>query len=526
MLGASGKNASLTRRASACCLAALALIATAALAPPASAGPYQAAQCASRLGAGHGAFHFLRTSPTFRGVAACASGPGLGVAHKPSRTAPGRYGAWVAAAPAGTYFIRGRLMARGRRDGAYSPRLLLTARGSGDSQAIGSPRSRYKTFGWRANRRADQLVAELRCTRGTERCGRSDLPELFVKAARFHLFDASAPTVTGLGGGLLAAPVQRGKQRLTAKARDRGAGISLLSLGANRRRFDSVEPGCRVTGQLALALSPCPNLVRRAIPVDTRLAGFHEGENTIAICAEDYSDASPNQRCARRKVRIDNDCPISDPAPKARARLSFAGGGVAKRVRFGRRPLVVGRLLRLAGEPAVGARVCISARPALHNSTERLVAPPLRTDALGTVAARLGAGPSRIVYLTYWRGPERVVTEAIHLAVKPRVGLRARPRGELHNGQALTLRARLAGPFHARRAVKFLAKPPGGRWVPFSTDFVKRTDEEGLAHVSHTFRHVSGTQRFRFKARVPRQGGYPYLPGDSHVVSKTVSSGG
>ena len=30
-----------------------------------------------------------------------------------------------------------------------------------------------------------------------------------------------------------------------------------------------MEPGCRVTGQLALALSPCPNLVRRAIPVDT-----------------------------------------------------------------------------------------------------------------------------------------------------------------------------------------------------------------------------------------------------------------
>jgi hypothetical protein len=413
-------------------------------------------------------------------------------------------------------------MARGRRDGAYSPRLLLAAPGDGP-RPIGSPRSRFKTFSWRAESRADRLLAELSCARATKRCGRTHLPELFVKAARFHVFDASRPAITGLGGGLLAAPVQRGTQRLTTKARDRGAGIRLLSLGANHKRFDSVEPSCEVAGQLALALSPCPNLVRRAISVDTRLPGFHEGENAIAVCAEDYSDASPNQRCARRRVRVDNDCPISDPAPALSAHLSFAGGRVTKRVRFGRRPLVVGKLIRRSGGPAMGVQVCVSARPALHNSTERLVAPPLRTDALGAISARLGAGPSRIVYLTYWRDPERVVTRAIHLAVKPRVGLRVRPRGELHNGQTLTLRARLVGPYHGRRAVKFLAKPPGGHWVPFSTDFVKRTDDNGLARVSHTFRRVFGTQRFRFKARVPRQRGYPYLAGDSHVVAKTVS---
>jgi hypothetical protein len=89
----------------------------------------------------------------------------------------------------------------------------------------------------------------------------------------------------------------------------------------------------------------------------------------------------------------------------------------------------------------------------------------------------------------------------------------------------MTLRARLAGPFHARREVRFLAKPPGGHWVPFSTDFIRRTDRDGLAHVSHTFRHVSGTQRFRFKVRVPNQAGYPYLAGRSHVQEKTVTGG-
>jgi hypothetical protein len=167
--------------------------------------------------------------------------------------------------------------------------------------------------------------------------------------------------------------------------------------------------------------------------------------------------------------------------------------------------------------------VCVSQRPALPNSTERLVGGPRLADARGRISARLPAGPSRIVNLTYWRGPERVVTRAVHLRVKPSVGLRARPRGRLHNGQTMTLRARLRGPFHAHREVRFLAKPPGGRWVPFSIDFVKRTNQDGVARISHTFRHVSGTQKFRFKVTVPHQPGYPYLAGRSLVRTKTVT---
>jgi hypothetical protein len=127
------------------------------------------------------------------------------------------------------------------------------------------------------------------------------------------------------------------------------------------------------------------------------------------------------------------------------------------------------------------------------------------------------------VYLTYWRGTERVLSRAIRLRVVPRLGLRVRPRGRLHNGQTMTLRARLRGPFRAHRQVRFLAKPAGGRWVPFSNDFVKRTSEAGVARVTHTFRHVSGRQRFRFKARVPHQAGYPYLAGRSQVRKKTVT---
>ena len=491
--------------------------------PCARAGPYQAIQCAAHLGAGSGGFHFFRSSPDFRRVKACGSGDGLGVTHARSRTGAGGYATWVAEPPAGTHFTGGSFLARGRRHGAYRPQLLL-APGLGAPDLIGSPRRRFDRFEWRARSRSDRLIVRLSCTRRTGRCGRTDKPRIYIKRARFRLVDASPPAVSGLGGALVAAPVQRGVQALTVRARDAGSGVRQLQLRTNRRLFDSVWPGCHVgAGRFALGLSPCPNSVQAGLLVNTLLPHFHEGQNSLTTCVADYADVSPNERCARRTIRVDNDCPISDVVPALQARFAFAGGRTVKRVGFGRRPRVVGRFALPTGAPGPPALVCVSARPAFPNSTETLVGPPLRTDARGRVSVRLPAGPSRIVYLTYWRGAERVLTRAIRLRVKPRLGLRVRPRGRLHNGQTMTLRARLRGPFHARREVRFLAKPPGGRWVPFSNDFVKRTGPAGVASVSHTFRHVSGAQRFRFKARVPRQAGYPYEAGHSQVRRKTVS---
>ena len=432
---------------------------------------------------------------------------------------------WVARSPAGTYFTRGSLLARGRPDGAYRPRLLLDAPGGSGPRSIGAPRPRFRAFKWRAGSRADRLIAELTCTRRTNRCLRADKPKIYVKRARFHLFDAAPPAVTAFGGALLRGPVQRATQALTVKARDAGSGVRLIAVRINRTLFDSVGSSCNTgADQLALGLSPCPNSVHRGVFVNTLLPGFHEGWNSITACVDDFADASPNERCAKRRVRVDNDCPISDLSPGLRARFAFAGGRTAKRVKFGRRPRVVGSFARPSGGPGPWALVCVSERPALPNSTERLIGQPLRTSSRGRISARLPAGPSRFVYLTYWRGPEQVVTRAIRVYVKPSLRLRVRPRGRLHNGQTMTLRARLRGPFHTHREVRFLAKPPGGRWVPFSTGFVKRTDHDGVARVSHTFRHVSGAQRFRFKVRIPQQRGYPYLAGHSRVKRMTVTA--
>jgi hypothetical protein len=434
---------------------------------------------------------------------------------------------WVARAPAGTHFTRGRLLARGREADGYQPHLLVGAIGHNVLEPFATPHRAFDTFGWRANGGADRVVARLACTRHRADCGTTDSPKVYIKRARFHLFDTAAPALTGIGGALLGAPVQRGTQGLTVNARDPGSGVRRILVRVNGTPFEFAGLNCKVDGgrQLALSLSPCPNTGGDTFSIDTRLPAFHEGQNAITACADDYADASPHERCAQRRIRVDNDCPISDVKLQAAVRFTFGDGNTVKRVRFGQRPRVVGSLVEPLGAPVPGALVCVSERPALTNSTEKLVGAPLRTAQLGGIGARLPAGPSRIVYLTYWRGAEQVATRALHLLVRPKVDLRARPRGRLHNGQTMRLRARLRGPYHAHRKVRLLARPPGGHWVPFSINFVRQTNDRGVVRASHTFHHVSGTHTFRFKVTVPSQRGYPYLPGSSRVVKKTVTGG-
>ena len=303
------------------------LVAAIAFAPHAGAGPYEAIQCAAQRGAGHGGFHFSRNSPDFHRVKACGSGEGLGVTHERSRTGPRGYGMWVAKPPPGTYFTRGRLLARGRRGNGYRPRLLLDAPRRGARRSIGSLGRGFRPFQWRARGRADRLIAELTCARRTTSCRRAPRPKIFVKRARFHLFDASRPAVRALGGPLLGAPVQRATQALRVNVRDAGSGVRQVALRTNRTLFDTVASNCNLgADQLALGLSPCPNSVHDGVLINTLMPDFHEGQNSIEVCVNDYAEASPNERCARRRIRVDNDCPISDVTPRLRARFAFAGG--------------------------------------------------------------------------------------------------------------------------------------------------------------------------------------------------------
>jgi hypothetical protein len=492
------------------------------LAAGASAGPYRAMLCARNMGVGSPAFQFSRSGSEFRPVTGCQSGEGLGVTHKHGATRPGRFGMWTARAPAGVRLTDGSVVARGRAEAGYHPGLLLGA-ADGDTRAFASPRGGFRLYNWHSDDGASRLIAQLVCARSRGSCGRSDAPKIFIKHAMFHLFDSSRPTLSQTSGTLLEGSAQRGTQGFAVAAHDVGSGVRRVFLRVNGRAFDSIALDCAIDSRrdLALRLDPCPQRGTAPFSVDTHLAPFREGPNRVAACVLDYAGSSPNERCSRKTVRVDNDCPVSGGGVPARTNFSFADGARRARVKFGRRPVVVGKLSRISGQPLV----CISQRVSRRHTTEHLVGVPRRVDSHGNVHAQLPAGPSRTVYLTYWSGAEQVVTRKLELRVKPPVGLLLRPTGTLHNGQKMRLRAKLRGAYHGHRKVRFLARPPGGDWTPFSTHFTKRTNGRGVAVAKHTFHNVVGSQSFQFKVLVPRQRGYPYLRGQSQVRQTTVVGG-
>ena len=120
------------------------------------------------------------------------------------------------------------------------PGSCWTRLGGARRRSIGSPGRGFRPFQWRARSRADRLIAELTCARRTTSCRRAPRPKIFVKRARFHLFDASPPAVRALGGPLLGAPVQRATQALRVSARDAGSGVRQVAVRTNRKLFDTV----------------------------------------------------------------------------------------------------------------------------------------------------------------------------------------------------------------------------------------------------------------------------------------------
>jgi hypothetical protein len=90
----------------------------------------------------------------------------------------------------------------------------------------------------------------------------------------------------------------------------------------------------------------------------------------------------------------------------------------------------------------------------------------------------------------------------------------------LHNGQTVTF----SGP------VLTLPPPPGGklvemqvrlpgRWETFQTI---RSDDAGQWSVSYKFRRTTGVQHYRFRAKLPAEGAYPFTAGVSRVVTVRV----
>ncbi|HWK27322.1 MAG TPA: hypothetical protein VNS09_12215 [Solirubrobacter sp.] len=189
----------------------------------------------------------------------------------------------------------------------------------------------------------------------------------------------------------------------------------------------------------------------------------------------------------------------------------------AARVLFGETATVAGRLVNPAGEGIAGAQVQILATTPI--GAEQLI-DVLETGADGSFRYAAAGGSSRVLRLVYAGSPNILPAQSqLTMTVPAATALRV-SRKRLRNGQTVTF----SGP------LRTLPTPPGGkllemqvrlpgRWETFKTI---RTDADGKWSVRYRFRRTFGVQHYRFRARLPAEGAYPFTAGVSRVVTVRV----
>jgi hypothetical protein len=487
-------------------LTVLAVVAGLALLAPARAhaGAYRAALCNPELGAYHGDAAFERNSRRFSPETSCGTdGDGLVVHRRRGASRLGAWGAWVIRAPAGIAIEGLSVKAAGRRRGGHVPELLVDP---ATSKPFASPTGGLKPFRW-SGAPAREFAARLRCRRRSG-CASARGTRVRIKRIALRLDDGVDPTLRS-DGSLFEAGSRRGTETIAPVGADVGGGIRRFLVQVNGEPVTAHTVGCRFANRIALRLEPCPARAGARFTAATASPPFRQGPNRVRICAADYATTTAaNRACVRRRVRVDNLCPVSQLAGATlRATLRRRGRGATVR----------GRLVGRYGGGVPRARVCIAARTSLPGARERIVATPF-TGEEGRFRASIPPGPSRQVRVAHWPGAARAVERYLDLDVPARPGLSIRPHHPVENGQRVRFRVRLPGPRSGGRRVRVQARA-GRRWIDLRSGL---TGAHGTFRAAYRFRATTGRRTYRFRAVVPKQRGYPYEAGRSKVRRVTV----
>jgi hypothetical protein len=186
---------------------------------------------------------------------------------------------------------------------------------------------------------------------------------------------------------------------------------------------------------------------------------------------------------------------------------------------FAHRALKIpGRLLDSHGRPIPVAELDVLQQIA-GSSAVRVIG-HARTGADGRFLARVPAGPSRLVEVSYraFSADTNYTAQAkITELVRAGVLLKIAPRQTTSNG-TIVLTGQVLGPVPPQGTNVHLLVHYRGRWEPFRTP---QTDRYGHFEVEYQFE--GGVGRFPFRATVPSgQAGFPFSSGYSKVVDVTT----
>ncbi|MEA2403367.1 MAG: hypothetical protein QOE08_14, partial [Thermoleophilaceae bacterium] len=193
----------------------------------------------------------------------------------------------------------------------------------------------------------------------------------------------------------------------------------------------------------------------------------------------------------------------------------------ALRVPFGRGAVVTGLLRTRDGRRAVaGEAIQLVETP--RGAGRPRVTGFVRTSASGRFRYRVAPGPSRRIDVRY-HGSEttKPAVRSVFVLVPASSTLHV-SRHRVLNGQSVAFSGRLPGG-HVPGVGKLIALqahvPGRRRWLTFATP---RSSRGGRWSSRYRFVATRGVVRYRFRAVVPREAGYPFEEGHSRAVAVTV----
>jgi hypothetical protein len=193
---------------------------------------------------------------------------------------------------------------------------------------------------------------------------------------------------------------------------------------------------------------------------------------------------------------------------------------VKPRARFGRTTTLHGRLTTPGGNPLVDSEVEVSEQVELPGAIPTRIA-SLRTSRTGRFTFKALRGPSRILFFRYGgTGTIRGRTTAVDLRIEASSTLRTNRRAA-HNGEYVTFRGRVRGrPLPPAGKLVELQVFTRGQWRTFAQP--RASARTGRWSYAYRFEAVRGRERFRFRARIRKETGFPYDLGVSRQKSVTV----
>ena len=366
-------------------------------------------------------------------------------------------------------------------------------------------------LGWSTQVPANALRFVLQCDQN-DPCVNSSA-SVRIYGGSVTLQDDEAPTFSvAPTGTLTAGGTVRGTAIAEFTGADRGGGLLRAEV-----LIDGVVRQTTPLGTCAapyVLLQPCPLSAKQTLSFDTTLVP--DGAHNVSIRLIDAT--TTNQTTfGPVPVTVDNETDRGEPngepsVDQAELRLSLSDR--PRTLRYGRSLRVHGLLRTPDGKPISGAEVRIRERLMQVNAPMEDRG-SIRTGRDGRFTSILPAGPSRRVVFGYRARRNDTVdagADALELRVPARVTLHAK-----RSGRTIRFTGKLLGrPRPASGKLIDLQARERGRWRTFES--VRCRGGSGNFRLTYRLGPGARRVRFSFRARVRRDGSYPYVRGYSRTV--------